>query len=419
MAAAPSICLSTVFVTQQRDAPQRSLARARVRPGPDGAADGAGAPSHSYAPPSPPLTSAGRGQPHGSQDGYKRFQLPMWEKRQRGGPWAVKARRNTDRGVVAAPGTLAQNIEKADAQMLRHAPIWMSWQSPYALQMMLNDRGLVTVDLVPPTGEVGQVHVKGTVDPQSGPAGAQRDLGGAVSAAFGPALGLVVLPSEVIAVMMPKSKLEDVDTAVPLLLHKNDVNLMRTSAKGLQVFVSHGLTMVLQVSAARVCVYRMSEEAVTILHQRVPLELLAQFSIEPAMKSWQWSRAQESVFSCLSQPVPSASAQLLEFELDDELVNARAPIKLDVTSRVHSYEWSDDNLRLVRLSSLLGLPLATFVRLTSAKPGTGDRLRRRHSRHPHARREDADRNGPERRAGDARGKHTPQSSPRLDFQGCL
>ena len=77
----PSICLSTVFVTQQRDAPQRSLARARTKPAGGGEPDAPGTSSHSYAPPFPPLSSAGRGQPHGSQDGYKRFQLPMWEKR--------------------------------------------------------------------------------------------------------------------------------------------------------------------------------------------------------------------------------------------------------------------------------------------------------------------------------------------------
>jgi hypothetical protein len=350
----PSLCLSTVYVSQQRDAPSRSLARAQRKA--SGAAGGAhaaaesapapGVPSHSYAPPFPPLTAAGRGQPHGSQDGYKRFQLPMWEQRQRGGPWAVKARRNNERGVVAPVGTLMTNIEKADAQMLRHAPIWLSWQSPYELQTMLNDRGLVTVQLVPPTSEVGQVHVRGTVDPQSDPAGGQRDSGGAVSAAFGPGLGLVVLPSEVVAVMMPRTKPDVVDPSVPLSLHGNDVTLMKTSAKALQVFVSHGLSLVLQVSAARVCVYRMSEDAVTVLHQRVPLELLAQFSIDPAMQMWQWSRAHESVFSCLAQPVPSAAATLLEFELDDELINERAPLKLDVSSRVHSYEWSDDDLRL-------------------------------------------------------------------------
>ena len=158
--------------------------------------------------------------------------------------------------------------------MLQHAPIWMSWQSPYQLQTMLNDRGLVTVDLVPPTAEIGQVHVRGTVEASSDPVGAQRELGGAVSAAFGPALGLVVLPSEVVAVLVPRTKLEDVDPSVPLLLHKTDVNLIRTDARGMQVLVNPALTLVLHVGAARVHIYRMNEEAVTVMHQRVPLELL-------------------------------------------------------------------------------------------------------------------------------------------------
>eukprot|EP01043_Picozoa_sp_COSAG02_P041507 COSAG02_NODE_3448_length_6723_cov_6.379529_1_plen_397_part_00 len=336
MATAPSLCLSTVYVSQQRDAPSHSLARADVP----------GVPSHSYAPPFPPLTQAGRGQPHGSQDGYKRFQVAMWERRQRGGPWAYKTRRDGQRGVVAAPANLTAEIAKADAQMLRHAPIWLSWQSPYELQIMLNDRGLVTVELVPPTSEVGQVHVRGTVDPQSDPAGGQRDYGGAVSAAFGPMLGLVVLPSEVVAVMMPRAKPAEPDLSVPLSLHRNDVNLIRTSAKALQVLVSHGLTLVLQVSASRVCIYQMSDDAVTVMHQRVPLEMLAQFSTEPGMQMWQFSRAHENVFYCLSQPVPSSAATMLEFELDNELINRAAPLTVDVSSRVHTYEWSEDNLRL-------------------------------------------------------------------------
>ena len=304
-----SLCCSATFVSAQRDAPGRSLARAGAP----------GVQQHSYAPPFPPPAPPGRGEPHGSQDGYKRFQQQLWEQRQRGGPWAVKSRRNTERGIVASPAALrvrnepsylplllvfvphnsvqlfcksaatdpsatdpaprwcsgAQtNVEKADAQMLQHAPIWMSWQSPYQLQTMLNDRGLVTVDLVPPTAEIGQVHVRGTVEASSDPVGAQRELGGAVSAAFGPALGLVVLPSEVVAVLVPRTKLEDVDPSVPLLLHKTDVNLIRTDARGMQVLVNPALTLVLHVGAARVHIYRMNEEAVTVMHQRVPLELL-------------------------------------------------------------------------------------------------------------------------------------------------
>lgn len=190
------------------------------------------------------------------------------------------------------------------------------------------------------------MHVRGTVDPQSDPAGGQREYGGAVSAAFGPMLGLVVLPSEEVAVMMPRSKPEEPDLSVPLSLHKSDLNLIRTSAKALQVLVSHGLTLVLQVSASRVCIYRMSEEAVTVMHQRVPLEMLAQFSTEPGMQMWQFSRAEENLFCCLSQPTPSSAATILEFELDDELINRLQPVKLDVTSRVNGYEWSQDNQRL-------------------------------------------------------------------------
>ena len=190
------------------------------------------------------------------------------------------------------------------------------------------------------------MHARGTVDPQSDPVGGQRDYGGAVSAAFGPTLGLVVLPSEVVAVMMPRSKPEAPDLSVPLSLERNDVNLIRTSAKALQVLVSHGLTLVLQVSASRVAMYRMSDDAVTVMNQRVPLEMLAQFSTEPAMQMWQFSRAHENVFYCLSQPVPSGGATVLEFELDNELINRAPPLKLEVSSRVHSYEWSQDNLRL-------------------------------------------------------------------------
>ena len=256
--------------------------------------------------------------------------------------------------------------------MLQHAPIWMSWQSPYQLQTMLNDRGLVTVDLVPPTAEIGQVHVRGTVEASSDPVGAQRELGGAVSAAFGPALGLVVLPSEVVAVLVPRTKLEDVDPSVPLLLHKTDVNLIRTDARGMQVLVNPALTLVLHVGAARVHIYRMNEEAVTVMHQRVPLELLvrallarprrwytaggeraavwvhvqAQFSVEADMRMWQFSRFNESGFSCLSQPEPDKPATLMEYVLKDELVDARPRLVLGVSARVNSYDWSDDNLRL-------------------------------------------------------------------------
>ena len=91
-----SLCCSATFVSAQRDAPGRSLARAGAP----------GVQQHSYAPPFPPPAPPGRGEPHGSQDGYKRFQQQLWEQRQRGGPWAVKSRRNTERGVVASPAAL-------------------------------------------------------------------------------------------------------------------------------------------------------------------------------------------------------------------------------------------------------------------------------------------------------------------------
>ncbi len=47
-----------------------------------------------------------------------------------------------------------------------------------------------------------------------------------------------MLPSEVVAVLVPRTKLEDVDPSVPLLLHKTDVNLIRTDARGMQVLVN-------------------------------------------------------------------------------------------------------------------------------------------------------------------------------------
>ena len=33
---------------------------------------------------------------------------------------------------------------------------------------------------------------------------------------------------------------------------------------------------------------------------------------------------------------------VLEYELETELVGERAPLQLAVSSRVHSFEWSDD-----------------------------------------------------------------------------
>ncbi|MEC9052804.1 MAG: hypothetical protein VX747_10110, partial [Actinomycetota bacterium] len=60
----------------------------------------------------------GRGEPHGSQDGYKRFQQQLWEQRQRGGPWAVKSRRNTERGVVASPAALRVRNEPSYLPLL-------------------------------------------------------------------------------------------------------------------------------------------------------------------------------------------------------------------------------------------------------------------------------------------------------------
>ena len=81
-------------------------------------------------------------------------------------------------------------------------------------------------------------------------------------------------PPYSLPVLVPRTKLEDVDPSVPLLLHKTDVNLIRTDARGMQVLVNPALTLVLHVGAARVHIYRMNEEAVTVMHQRVPLELL-------------------------------------------------------------------------------------------------------------------------------------------------
>ena len=103
-----SLCCSATFVSAQRDAPGRSLARAGAP----------GVQQHSYAPPFPPPAPPGRGEPHGSQDGYKRFQQQLWEQRQRGGPWAVKSRRNTERGVVASPAALRVRNEPSYLPLL-------------------------------------------------------------------------------------------------------------------------------------------------------------------------------------------------------------------------------------------------------------------------------------------------------------
>ena len=64
------------------------------------------------------------------------------------------------------------------------------------------------------------------------------------------------------------------------------------------------------------------------------------------MRMWQFSRFNESGFSCLSQPEPDKPATLMEYVLKDELVDARPRLLLGVSARVNSYDWSDDNLRL-------------------------------------------------------------------------
>ena len=116
-----SLCCSATFVSAQRDAPGRSLARAGAP----------GVQQHSYAPPFPPPAPPGRGEPHGSQDGYKRFQQQLWEQRQRGGPWAVKSRRNTERGIVASPAALRVPNEPSYLPLLLLCSSYLCRSTPY------------------------------------------------------------------------------------------------------------------------------------------------------------------------------------------------------------------------------------------------------------------------------------------------
>jgi hypothetical protein len=162
---AAALSLNVVFVSAQREAPGRSLARGRgggggaaprkqaaaVGSGHDASGGNGGASpgvaSHTYAPPFPPMPStrpAGQPRPHhGGQDGYKRFQQQLWEARQRGGPLHALTRSNISRGVVMAPQQLENQIKLADEQMLLHTPVWLAWDTPYRLQVLLHDRGLV------------------------------------------------------------------------------------------------------------------------------------------------------------------------------------------------------------------------------------------------------------------------------------
>jgi hypothetical protein len=145
----------------------------------------------------------------------------------------------------------------------------MAWHTPYRLEVVLQDRGLISVDLVPPSSELAKVHTRGTVDPGSDPIGAMRDLGGATSAAFGKGLGLMILESEQVAVAQPKSKPPEgeAETTHPLHLSSNDVSIQRTDVRGQQVLVSHGLHLALLVRASDVRLYRMSEAAVVVMNQ--------------------------------------------------------------------------------------------------------------------------------------------------------
>lgn len=48
------------------------------------------------------------------------------------------------RGVVMAAHQLEDQIKLADEQMLLHTPLWLAWDTPYRLQVLLHDRGLVS-----------------------------------------------------------------------------------------------------------------------------------------------------------------------------------------------------------------------------------------------------------------------------------
>lgn len=252
MAEPGSLRISAVYATAQREKPGRSLAQGRGSPvaaGNQGSSvEDSSAPgfeSHTYA---LPLTPAGRGQFHGSQEGYKRFQQTLWEQRQRGGPLHSITRKNGTTGAVMSADQIEDQLRKADAQMLLHAPIWMAWHSPYRLEVVLQDRGLVSVDLIPPTSELAKVHSRGTVESSSDPIGKMRNLGGAISAAFGATVGLIVLENEQVAVVQPSSELPDgYDATVPLRLQQHDVVLHRTDVRALQALISHDLELCLLV----------------------------------------------------------------------------------------------------------------------------------------------------------------------------
>jgi hypothetical protein len=209
------------------------------------------------------------------------------------------------------------------------------------------------VDLVAPSSEVGRVHARGTVESSSDPVGKMRELGGAISATFGQRLGLLILESEEVAVLQPSSSPSEDDGEgehpahpVPLNLEKEDVVIHKTDARGLSVEMSHDLQLALLVRRHDVRVYRMSAQAVVVMHQRVPLELLAELRTEGELRLWQFSRARAGSFCCLKQPTAAGPATILEFELQAELVVASPPLQLGaggaIQSRVHSFEWSDD-----------------------------------------------------------------------------
>lgn len=206
-----------------------------------------------------------------------------------------------------------------------------------------------------PSSEVGRVHARGTVESSSDPVGKMRDLGGAISAAFGQRLGLLILESGEVAVAQPSSSPDEDakndQNPRPLNLEEEDVIIHRTDASGLSVMMSHDLQLALLVRNNDVRVYRMSEQAVIVMHQRVPLELLAELRIDPGLRLWQFKRARSHSFCCLQQPASAGAAAILEFELQSELLVASPPLKLSgtdsagpaISSRVHSFEWSDDD----------------------------------------------------------------------------